>query len=73
MPMSFDIRKAKENFLKSSDKSRDGVHVLFVCAGEDAKRIVTMLIEKYQPRRIYQWKMGTELRLLRLIDPLNYF
>ena len=53
--MSFDLEKSRRNLQNRREKRRGDLHALFLQAGKDAKRIVTMLIDKYHPRRIYQW------------------
>jgi predicted nucleotidyltransferase len=53
--MAFDIQKARENLQRRHNERQADLHALFARAGADANRIVSLLIEKYHPRRIYQW------------------
>ncbi len=51
----FDFGRARE-FLRNKYKKQEEKHQkLFEQAWQDFNRIAAMIIEKYQPQRIYQW------------------
>ena len=51
----FDLRKAATNLRRRTQERNAQRRRLFEKADTQCKRIVTMAIEKYKPRRIYIW------------------
>lgn len=54
-PAAFNIPAARENLVRRFQERRKRLDLLTEQARKDAQRITAMLIEHYQPRRIYQW------------------
>ena len=53
--MTVDIEKARENLQKRYDSEERAIDIRFHNARENFDRIVALIIQKYHPRRIYQW------------------
>ncbi len=51
----FDYQKAAEFIRRKAERRRIEIHERFQQAWKDFDAIVTMIIEKYAPKRIYQW------------------
>lgn len=54
-PPAFDIPAARANLRRRFQERRKSLDLLTEQARKDVQRITAMLIERYQPRRIYQW------------------
>ena len=53
--MAFDTDAARKTLRIRREQRRRCRNSLFEQATADARQIITMLIEKYRPARIYQW------------------
>ena len=51
----FDIVKARENLKKRREEAAKERERLFYKASADCKAIIKMIIERFNPERIYQW------------------
>ena len=52
---SFNIQKAREFVREKQRRLEEERHVRFERAWHDFNKIIAMLINKYNPKRIYQW------------------
>ncbi len=55
MDTAFDIQAARDNLHRRQSQRRAELSKLVAQAQKDVTKIVAMLIEKYQPQKIYQW------------------
>jgi predicted nucleotidyltransferase len=51
----FNYNKARQFLAEREQHQREMRHQQFLRAQEDAKTIIAFIIEKYKPKRIYQW------------------
>jgi len=52
---SVDIEKVREFLRRKETQRRDRLDSRYVQACEDFEKMVSLIIEKYNPKRIYQW------------------